>query len=82
MQDKGFARKGCVIYSRQEKEIGVVSSGTYSPALNSFIGMAYVDSDFSLPKTDIKIGIRNKLYRAEVVKLPFVDSRVKTSVIG
>ena len=77
MVDRGIARKGYNIYSQDNKVIGKVTSGTYSSNLGKFIGMAYVDMEFSLPDRDINIEIRNKLYAARIKKLPFIEARVR-----
>ncbi|MBU2504448.1 MAG: glycine cleavage system aminomethyltransferase GcvT [Candidatus Omnitrophica bacterium] len=58
-----------------DKKIGRVTSGTYSPNLNEFIGMGYVSIDFSKPDTSIKIKIRDKFYQAKVVNFPFVEAK-------
>ncbi len=79
MEERSFSRKGYLIYARgQENDIiGEVTSGTYSPALDKFIGMAYVNMDFAKPGTSINIKIRNKLYLARVKSFPFIKTEVK-----
>jgi aminomethyltransferase len=53
------------------REIGLVTSGTFSPTLNKAIGLAFVDVEFSAPDTEITLAIRDSLSPAKVVKLPF-----------
>jgi len=48
-----------------------VTSGTMSPMIKIGIGMGYVNSNYSLPGTEIYIGVRNKMLKAKVVKMPF-----------
>jgi aminomethyltransferase len=72
MEDASVPRKGYLVYSDDEYEIGTVSSGTYSPNLNQFIGMGYVSVEYTKPYTPIKIRIRNRFYRAHVNQLPFI----------
>lgn len=59
---------------------GVVSSGGYSPTLDKNIGMGYVDTKDNITlDSSIQIMVRNKLYNAKVVKMPFVHKRYKIS---
>lgn len=71
MQERSFARQGYILYSG-EKEVGKVSSGAYSPNLDKFIGMAYVEKDYAQTGSEILVKIRGRLYKAEIVKFPFV----------
>lgn len=71
MVDKGIPRHGYAVKTEAGEEIGVVTSGTQAPALNKAIGMAYVKTPFSTIDSTIYIGVRDKLLRAKVVKVPF-----------
>lgn len=51
--------------------IGEVASGTQSPSLGCGIGMAYLPLAQAKVGTPIEIGIRGRLFPAEVVKKPF-----------
>lgn len=53
------------------EEVGVVTSGAYSPSLKKGIGLAYVKVDYQQPGTQLDIQIRDKLFRAQVVETPF-----------
>lgn len=79
MQERAVPRQGYLVYF-ENKEIGRVSSGTYSPNLDKFIGMAHVDKEFSLVDTEIKIDVRGKLYKAMVVNFPFIKVNTKREV--
>jgi aminomethyltransferase len=70
MTGRGIARRGYKVFDR-EREIGVVTSGTFSPTLNKAIGLAFIDIAFSAPETEISIEIRNSMNGAKIVKLPF-----------
>ena len=74
MKERAIPRKGYIIYSKEGKEIGNVTSGTMSPMLNQGIGMGYVKKEYSSKETDILVGIRNKKIPAQVVKPPFYKS--------
>jgi aminomethyltransferase len=69
--DRGIPRAHYDITDDQGGIIGTVTSGTQSPSLGIGIGMGYVALKFSEPGSTIYINVRNKLLKAEVVKLPF-----------
>jgi len=69
--DKGIPRHGCEI-QKEGKKIGVVTSGTLSPCLNTGIAMGYVHPDYRLEGSILDIMVRDKPVKAKVVKPPFV----------
>jgi len=77
MKDKGVARAGYGIYKNNETKIGKVTSGIYSPNIDKFIGMGYVETDHANIGGKILIEIRNKLHKAEICKFPFVKIKTK-----
>jgi aminomethyltransferase len=50
--------------------VGIVTSGTQSPSLNSGIGMGFVPPELAQPGTKIEIEIRGKKFAAIIVKKP------------
>lgn len=70
MTGRGIARHGYKVF-QGGKEIGIVTSGTFSPTLNKAIAMAFVDIHCSAPDTQIEIAIRDAMTAAKIVKLPF-----------
>ena len=72
LKDKGIPRHGYDICNEAGEKIGEVSSGTMSPSLKIAIGMGYVPSALASPGSTIYISVRDKLLKAEVVKLPFL----------
>jgi aminomethyltransferase len=52
---------------------GVVTSGTFSPCLETGIGMGYVPVAASEPGTSIEVDVRGKLRPAEVRKKPLYE---------
>ncbi|HUP44739.1 MAG TPA: glycine cleavage system aminomethyltransferase GcvT [Thermoanaerobaculia bacterium] len=70
MIDRGIARHGYPVVDGGE-EIGVVTSGTYSPTLKKAIGLAYLPLDKTAQGSEFKIVIRGKEARARVVPTPF-----------
>lgn len=70
MVGRGIPRHGLSVI-KDEKEVGIVTSGTHSPTLDANIGMGYVDRGLSDEGTRFEIDVRGRLVEAEVVPLPF-----------
>jgi aminomethyltransferase len=70
MTGRGIARHGYKVLNGG-KEIGIVTSGTFSPTLNKAIGLAFVDIAYSVPGTEVAVAIRDTISPAKIVKLPF-----------
>ena len=70
-EGKIIAREGTKIFSKAEKEIGSITSGTFGPSVNGSIAMGYVEYDFAKPGTKILLEVRGKKYESIVTKLPF-----------
>jgi aminomethyltransferase len=70
MTGRGIARHGYKVF-QDDREIGIVTSGTFAPTLNKAIGLAFIDIDCSAPDTEISIAIRDTKSPAKVVKTPF-----------
>ncbi len=71
MIDRGIPRQHYDITDINHKKIGEVTSGTMSPLTKKGIGMGYVQTPFAVTGQELFISIRDKLLKAEVVKLPF-----------
>jgi len=73
---KAPARIGTEIYDvTGETLLGLITSGTFSPSMRIPISMGYIDVGSSKSGSDILVKIRNKLHRAKVTKMPFVETR-------
>jgi aminomethyltransferase len=70
MVDRGLAREEYLVLHEGE-EIGIVTTGMYSPTTSRYLGMALVPRKFSKVGTDIEIQIRNRRVNANIVKRPF-----------
>ena len=68
------AREGAPVFAGNQ-EIGVVTSGGFSPSLNHPIAMAMIDTAHAQPGTALEIELRGKRLAATVVPLPFVPHR-------
>ena len=55
----------------QGQDIGHVTSGSYSPTLDTSIGMGYVSVRYAAPGRQVDLDIRGRIVQAEVVPLPF-----------
>ena len=78
LSDRGIARDGCSVLVNG-RQIGKVTSGTFSPTLKKSIGLAYVTAEHAQIGQVIDIEIRGKAVKAQIVKTPFYR-RVKSSM--
>jgi len=70
MTGRWIARHSYKVFHNQQ-EIGIVTSGTFSPTLSKAIGLAFVDKACSASDTQITVAIRDTMAEAKIVKLPF-----------
>ena len=56
-----IAREGTKIFSQSGEEIGIITSGTFGPSVNSPVAMGYVKSKFSEIDNKILIEVRGNL---------------------
>lgn len=73
MLKRGIPRHGYEIFL-DGKEIGHVTSGTFSPLLQYGVGMGYVPPEHAAIGTQVDIKIRKSFFSAEIVKMPFYDT--------
>jgi len=73
MVERAIPRHGCLIWVN-DRQVGIVTSGTQSPSLNKGIGLGYLTSQYTSIGTEILIDIRGKKVKAKVIKPPFVPS--------
>jgi len=74
--ERGIPRGHYEICNADGTVIGHVTSGTQSPTLGKGIGLGYVPLAQSKVGTDIFVKVRDRLLKAQVVKLPFVKPGV------
>lgn len=67
LEKKAVARHGATIFA-QGKACGVVTSGSFGPSMGATIGLGFVDAHVA---DKIEIEIRNRMYAATCIKLPF-----------
>lgn len=68
----GKVEPGAVIKSMDNKEIGRVTSSTYSPHLGHTVALGYLKYDYLTPDTSVKVLAGDKELLAQVTELPFV----------
>lgn len=76
MDEPGVPRHGAPVF-RGEQRVGEVTSGTKSPTLDSFIGLAYVSGEPVTPGTPLAVELRGKRLSAHVVARPFYRRQTK-----
>lgn len=73
---RGIPRPGMPVVDSTGAEIGVVTSGTFSPTLKQGIGLALVDSTHRIGDR-VGVQVRNRVEEFEIVKPPFVQPSVR-----
>ena len=76
LTDRGVPRSHYQV-QKDGASVGEVTSGTFSPTLNTGVALCNVPTELSKPGTRLDIAIRNSTVAGEVTPLPFVPSRVK-----
>jgi aminomethyltransferase len=76
MVDRAVARHGYRIL-HGGTAVGEVTSGSFGPSVERYIGMGYVPAELAAVGTTIEIEVRGQPQRAQVVKTPFHPPRVK-----
>lgn len=76
MIDRGIAREGFEVFA-EEKKIGFVTTGYYSPTLKKNIGLALIDSKYADMGREIEVVIRNKHKKAKIINKRFYKKNYK-----
>jgi aminomethyltransferase len=76
MTDRAVARHGYRLL-REGAEIGLVTSGSYGPSVDRYIGMGYVPAALAAVDTEIEVEVRGRPQQARVVKTPFYPPKVR-----
>ena len=71
LEGRAPARAGAAILA-DGREIGRVTSGSFSPTLNAPIAMGYVAAAFAKPGTALAVSVRERALPATVTALPFI----------
>lgn len=73
MRDRGIARQGYKLFSKEGEKVGVTTSGTMSPTLTENIGIGYIDTRLADVGSQFHVEIRGRMTLAETVPTPFVN---------
>jgi aminomethyltransferase len=74
--DRGIPRAGMVIKDQTGNEIGIVTSGTFSPSLKVGIALALINPEYAVGD-QVTIDVRGRESSATITSLPFVPSHVR-----
>jgi len=74
-QGKGLPRHGSPIL-KERSEVGVTTSGNFSPILDIGVGLGYVPVEMGDVGTELELDLRGRKLPVVIVKTPFVPSRV------
>lgn len=66
-----IAREGAQVLANGQP-IGIITSGVFSPHLNTAIAMAYVAIEWANIGTKVQVLVREKPHDAEIVSMPFL----------
>jgi len=75
LKERGIPRQHYNIVNAAGEVIGEVTSGNQSPLLQAGIGMGYVNAAYAKIGTEIFIQVRNRNLKAEITKMPFVQTK-------
>jgi aminomethyltransferase len=81
LETKRIARQGAALFSG-DREIGVVTSGTFSPSLQVSLALARVEPAAASIGTILNVDIRGHHETAQVVQLPFYKRGRKSDTVG
>jgi aminomethyltransferase len=76
LQSRRIAREGSQLFAG-DRQIGRVTSGTFSPTLEKSIAMGYIAPDHSAIGSAVEVDIRGKREPAKLVSLPFYSRKLK-----
>ena len=74
--DRGIPRAGMAIKNAEGAEIGIVTSGTFSPSLKVGIALALIEPQYAVGDI-VTIDVRGRESSATINSLPFMPSHVR-----
>ena len=75
INDAGIVRENVPLTNLEGKQIGITTSGSFSPSLKKSIGIAYVDEPLAKDGIELFAEQRGKKLSATITKMPFVPSK-------
>ena len=79
LEEAGVIRDGYKVYNLEKEEIGVVTSGSYSPSLKCGIGLVYIQKEAVKKDLDVYVEIRGNHKKAVMIPGKFIQGSVKTN---
>ena len=79
LTDRGVAREGAEIFLQNGQKIGDLTSGGFSPTLNTSIGQGYIDPKLGKVGDEVLVRVRGRDIAAVIANLPFVPPKTKRS---
>jgi aminomethyltransferase len=77
-QDRGVPRDGMPVLGADGTQVGVTTSGTFSPTLRTGIALALLDTSAGVrPDDTVTVDVRGRGLACRVVKPPFVPSHTR-----
>jgi aminomethyltransferase len=70
LSGKRIAREGATVRAGG-RQVGLLTSGTFSPTLSKVIAMGYVEPEYAIAGTQCEVDVRGTATPARVVSLPF-----------
>src|SRR5690606_26042737 len=70
VEDRGIAREGAVVLAG-DRQVGVVTSGTYSPTFERALGLASIEREAAQIGAAVDIEVRGRRLAARQVAIPF-----------
>lgn len=71
LEGRRVAREGAAIFDSDSRQVGEVTSGTFSPTLERPIAMAYVAPSMATAGTTLDVDIRGSHANGTITELPF-----------
>ncbi|MCK5582779.1 MAG: glycine cleavage system aminomethyltransferase GcvT [Elusimicrobiales bacterium] len=70
LEERGVPRPGSKVF-KDGKQIGTLTSATYSPTLKKGIGLGYLDMPKLKSGEEVEIELHSKLIKAKITRMPF-----------
>jgi aminomethyltransferase len=80
-KSKSILRSKMKLFNENNQNIGTITSGGYSPTLNTSIAMAYINRNFLKNSSKILCSIRNNMEEVELTNLPFIKHNYRKGSI-
>ena len=74
-ENRGAPRHAAPVFNEEGAEIGIVTSGSYSPSLDKGIALALLEPGYNEPGKRIAVEIRGARVNASIVELPFYSTK-------